>query len=178
MVGSRTVARFVLPAATRPAEALVRRARTAFERLHSVVVREQLASSPRERVVTTWRFVAPNRLAYVSSTGASAVVIGAKRWDRNGRGPWVASPQTPLRAPSPWWGPQVIDARSLGWKRVDGRRARLVSFFDPGVPAWFEIAVDPRTSLPLTLRMTTGAHFMRHRYSSFNAPLRIAPPPR
>jgi hypothetical protein len=30
--------------------------------------------------------------------------------------------------------------------------------------------------LPLKLRMTTTAHFMRHVYTRFNAPPRIKPP--
>ena len=88
----------------------------------------------------------------------------------------MASPQTPLQVPAPWWGPQPIDARAIGSTTIGRRRARVLSFFDPGLPAWFRVAVDPRTALPLALEMTTGAHFMRHRYSGFNRPLRIAPP--
>ena len=133
-------------------------------------------SSPRNHVTTTWRLAAPNRLAYVSSSGASAVVIGGRRWDRNGRGPWVASAQTPLQVPGAWWGPQPIDARAIGWTTVGGARARLVTFFDPSLPGWYEAAIAPRTARPLTLRMTTGAHFMRHRYTGFDRPLRIVPP--
>jgi copper transport protein len=168
--------RFTLPVSTQPATALVGRSRRAFLGLRSVVIDERLASSPRNAVRTIWRLAAPNRLTYRSSSGASAVVIGAKRWDRNGTGPWLASPQTPLRVPAPWWGPQPIDAREIGSTTVGGRSAHLVTFFDPGLPAWFEVAVDRRTSLPLTLRMTTGAHFMRHRYSGFDEPQRIRPP--
>jgi copper transport protein len=177
LIGGRRVALFALPARTVPATALVRRSRAAYTALRSVVIHERLASSPRERISTTWRMAAPNRLAYVSSSGASAVVIGARRWDRNGRGPWVVSQQTPLQVPSPWWGPQPIDARAIGWTTVDGRRARVVTFFDPSLPAWFEAAIEPRSALPLTLRMTTGAHFMQHRYTDFNRPLRIVAPP-
>jgi hypothetical protein len=45
------------------------------------------------------------------------------------------------------------------------------------LPAWFEAAIEPRSALPLALRMTTGAHFMQHRYTDFNRPLRIVAPP-
>lgn len=176
LVGGRRVASFRLPATTRPAGALVRRARAAFVRLRSVVIDERLASSPRDSIRTIWRLAAPDRLAYDSSSGASAVVIGAKRWDRNGKGPWVASPQTPLRTPSPWWGPQPLDARVIGSTTVGGRPALVTTFFDPGLPAWFEVAIARRSGLPLTLAMTTGAHFMHHRYSGFDAPIRIRPP--
>jgi copper transport protein len=176
LVGGRRVALFDLPASTVPARALVLRARAAYLALRSVVIHERLASSPRNHVTTTWREAAPNRLAYVSSSGASAVVVGGKRWDRNGHGPWVASAQTPLQVPGAWWGPQPIDARAIGWTTVGGTRARLVTFFDPSLPAWYETAIAPRTGRPLTLRMTTGAHFMQHRYTGFDRPLRIVPP--
>jgi hypothetical protein len=176
VIGTRTAATFSLPSSTQPAAALARRARSAFAGLHSVVVDERLASSPREHVQTLWRFVAPNRVAYVSSSGASAIVVGGRRWDRDRKGPWVPSQQTPLTAPAPWWGPQVVDARVIGRRSVGGRRARVISFYDPSIPAWFEVAVDSRSALPLTLRMTTGAHFMQHRYRNFNRPLKIVPP--
>jgi hypothetical protein len=69
-----------------------------------------------------------------------------------------------------------VDARALGWTRVGGRRARLVSFFDPRLPGWYELAMDPRTHRPLELKMTAAAHFMHHRYTDFNRPMRIVPP--
>ena len=69
-----------------------------------------------------------------------------------------------------------MDARALGWTRVGGRRARLVSFFDPRLPGWYELAMDPRTHRPLELKMTAAAHFMHHRYTDFNRPIQIEPP--
>jgi hypothetical protein len=88
----------------------------------------------------------------------------------------VRSAQTPLELPGAQWGPRSLNARALGWTRVGGGRARLVSFFDPRLPAWFELAVDPRTHRPLELDMTAAAHFMHHRYTNFNQRMRIAPP--
>jgi copper transport protein len=167
---------FRLPQEAAPASRLVARARRAFENLRSVVIDEHLASSPTQRVFTVWRLEAPNRLAYATSGGARAVVVGARRWDRIGNGPWQRSTQTPLRQPAPWWSPRWRDAKAVGWIRADGRRARVVTFYDPALPAWFEVALDPRTAVPLTLRMTAAAHFMRHRYRNFNAPLGIEPP--
>jgi len=60
------------------------------------------------------------------------------------------------------------NARRLGANRA--------SFYDPKLPAWFELTIDPKTGRLLALRMTAMAHFMRHRYSGFNAPLTIVPP--
>jgi copper transport protein len=172
---SRTVA-FKRPANPRSASILVGRARRAFTSLRSVVIHERLASSPRARVSSTWRIAAPNRLAYVTSEGSQGIVIGARRWDRSRNTPWQPSPQTPLRLPGAWWGARWLDAKAIGWTSADGRRARVVSFYDPKLPAWFEVALDPRSALPLELRMTAAAHFMHHRYTDFNRPLRIVPP--
>jgi len=52
----------------------------------------------------------------------------------------------------------------------------MISFYDPKLPAWFELSLDPKTSRLLALRMTAQAHFMRHRYSGFDRPLEIVPP--
>jgi copper transport protein len=167
---------FAIPRRTQPAARLVAAARRAYAGLRSLVIRERLASSPRDKLTTTWRIVAPDRLTYVTSGGSRAIVIGARRWDAEGNGPFVRSAQTPLELPGAQWGPKWLDARALGWTRVRGGRARLVSFFDPRLPGWFELAVDPRTHRPLELDMTAAAHFMHHRYTHFDERMRIAPP--
>jgi len=175
LVGSGPVA-FAIPPRTEPASKLVAGARRAYAGLRSLVIHERLASSPRDKLTTTWRIVAPDRLTYVTSAGSRAIVIGARRWDADGKGPLVRSAQTPLELPGAQWGPRWLNARALGWTRVGDRRARLVSFFDPRLPAWFELAVDPRTHRPLELNMTAAAHFMHHRYTNFNQRMRIAAP--
>ena len=167
---------FSIPAQTRPASDLVADARRAYAELHSLVIHERLASSPRNRITTTWRIVAPDRLTYMTSDGSRAVVVGPWRWDAQGKQPFVRSAQTPLELPGSQWGPRWLNARSLGWTRVGGRRGRVVSFFDPQLPGWFQFAMDPRTHVPLELKMTAAAHFMQHRYTNFNRPIRIVPP--
>ena len=175
LLGSGAV-RFSIPERTEPASGLVAEARRAYAGLRSLVIHERLASSPRNKLTTTWRIVAPDRLTYDTSAGARAVVIGGKRWDGEGNGPLVPSAQSPLQLPGAQWGPRWRNARTLGWRRVSGRQARVVSFFDPRLPGWFELAVDPHTHRPLELEMTTYAHFMHHRYTNFNQPMRIVPP--
>jgi copper transport protein len=167
---------FTLPLRAKPAPQLVARARQAYGSLRSLVIHERLASSPRDYLTTRWQIVAPNRLTYRTSEGGRAVVIGDKRWDAQGKEPFVRSAQTPLQLPGSQWGPRWLNAKSLGWVQVGGERARLVSFYDPSLPAWFEIAVDPRTDRPLRLQMIAAAHFMHHRYTDFNRPVRIVPP--
>jgi copper transport protein len=175
VLGSGAVA-FVIPGRTQPASPLVAEARRAFAGLRSLVIHERLASSRRDKLTTTFRIVAPDRLTYVTSAGARAVVIGGRRWDAQGKGPLVRSAQTPLQLPGAEWGPRWLNARALGWANVGGRRTRLVSFFDPRLPGWFELAVDPSTHRPLELKMTTAAHFMHHRYTNFNQPMKIVAP--
>jgi len=174
--GSAQPVVFAIPTRTEPAAELVRKARRAYASLHSLVIHERLASSPRDRITTTWRIVAPDRLTYRTSAGSRAVVIGGERWDANGKGPLVRSAQTPLQLPGAQWGPRWLNARALGWTSVGGRRARVVTFFDPQLPGWFEVALDPGTNRPLELKMTAAAHFMHHRYTDFNRPLQIVAP--
>src|SRR3954470_9060772 len=73
-------------------------------------------------------------------------------------------------------GPALAECEGDRWTQLGGKRARLGTFFDPSLPAWFELALDPRTARPLELRMTAAAHFMQHRYTDFNRPVRIVPP--
>jgi copper transport protein len=169
---------FVLPRRVQPAAQLVHAARTAYRSAKSLVIHERLASSPQNRVVSTWQIVAPSRLTYVTSGGARAVVIGPRRWDKFGKGRWQESAQTPLSLPGAQWSPRVRDAKAIGWRTVDGRRLRVATFFDPRLPAWFELAVDPQTKRPLRLEMIAAAHFMHHRYTDFDVPIRIVPPVR
>ena len=171
---------FVLPARwpAPPAAATVARASRVFRALNSLVIDERLASSARDVVVTTYRIRAPNRLGYKIVGGPEAVIVGGTRWDRDQpRGRWQRSETEPLTEPEPFWGSDPVrNARALGAGRVAGRPVSIVSFFDPHLPAWFELWVDRQTSRLLALRMTAQAHFMRHRYSAFDAPVRIEPP--
>jgi len=171
-------ASFQIPRAAAPAAAIVRRAGDVFRRLHTLVYVESLRSKPSGGIVTTWKFVAPNRMAYGIRGGAAAVVIGEKRWDRiKPGGSWTRSSQIPaLTVPQPSWGRGTMDARLLARSTVDGRPAWVVSFADPTIPAWFTAWIDRATYRTLRLRMTAAGHFMSHHYLAFNRPLRIAPP--
>lgn len=160
------------PVESGPAAAgLVIRAGRVFDSLRSLVYEESLASSPRNRIVTRFEVVAPDRLAYRIKGGQQAVVIGAHRWDRSPGRRWVPSAQSSLNLPSAPWS-IIRDARLIG------RTPRLwrVAFLDSTIPAWFEITLDRRTLRTLDLHMTAAAHFMHDRYLRFNEPLRITPP--
>ncbi len=165
---------FKTPAAPRSATALLARATRAFRRLETVSYVERLASSPRNRVVADFTLERPNRLEYRIRGGASGIIIGPRRWDREAGGSWVLSPQEPTAQPEPIWAGPVTNAYVL----ETTPSTYVVSFLKPVGPAWFTLRLDRRTSLPRDLRMTAAAHFMTHRYTRFNAPVRIKAPSR
>jgi copper transport protein len=163
---------FAIPAKARPAAGLVARATRTFRALRSVDYVERLASSPRDKVVADFTLERPNRLEYRIRGGASGIVIGNRRWDRTGRKPWVPSPQDPTPQPEPIWAGHFTNAFLL----EQTPSSYVVAFMKPLGPTWFTVRLDRRTLLPSDLRMTTAAHFMTHRYTSFNAPRKIKVP--
>jgi putative copper export protein len=166
------VLRFAIPADPKPAPALVARATRRFRALRSVDYVERLASSPRNKVVSDFTLERPNKLEYRIRGGASGIVIGARRWDRAAKGRWFESAQTPTPQPEPIWAGHFTNAFLLDTTPS----AYVVAFMKPLGPTWFTLRLDRKTLLPRNLRMTTAAHFMRHRYLRFNAPPRIEPP--
>jgi hypothetical protein len=169
---------FRIPARARPATAIVKRATRVFRNLRSLVYVESLRSTPTVGLLTTWRMQAPDRVAYRIKGGASAVVVGNRRWDRpNNHAAWSRSPQVPkLTVPQPTWGNLTVNAHVLGTARVGGHPVWVVSFVNPSVPAWFTAWIDQKSYRTLRLRMTAASHFMFHRYVEFNKPLRVSPP--
>lgn len=164
--------RFRVPAHARPAAGLVARATRAFRALRSVDYVERLASSLRNRVVANFTLERPDRLEYRIRGGASGIIIGARRWDRSGKGRWVPSPQEPTPQPEPIWAGHFTNAFLLD----ETASTYTVAFMKPLGPVWFTVRFDRKTLLPRDLRMTAAAHFMTHRYTSFNMPARIKAP--
>jgi hypothetical protein len=162
---------FPIPRSAPDGTGLMRRATNAFRALRSVTYVERLASSTRDHIVTTFTLEAPNRVEYQIHGGTAAIVIGTNRWDRTGT-TWVKSASTLLPQPSPVWGAPITDAHVLA------RTAStvVISFFNPGVPAWFEARFDAHTMLPRRLDMIAASHFMHHVYTAYNRPRRIFPP--
>src|SRR5919198_5605134 len=113
--------------------------------------------------------VASDRFAFSFTDGTAGIVIGRRRWDRVERGPWRRGVQLPpLSVPALLWSTARRDARLIAPNRL--------AFFDPRIRAWFDLQLDPRTKLPLRVRMIAAAHFMTERYSQFDHPARVVPP--
>ena len=81
-----------------------------------------------------------------------------------------------LTMPTLQWGPHVTNAHLLGSAVLDRRPVWLISFYDPDSGGFFQIWVDKKTLHTLQLTLIAAAHFMHHRYSDFNAPLKIRAP--
>jgi copper transport protein len=172
-----TALRFEVPRVLRPASTELRRLRSDYESLSSLVIRERLSSRPGNLQVTVFRERAPDRMAYriVSASnpalvGTEGIVIGSRRWDRLPGGQWSPSTQTPLRVPRAYW---TAKARNAFFAATDE-----IAFYDPTFPAWFRLRFDPRTGHVLTLHMVGSAHFMFHAYSDFGRPVSVSPPSR
>lgn len=171
--------RFPLPVAWPPrsAAALMTKVDRVYSRLKTLVTHERLASDPIHVVNTVYRAIAPSTLAIESSNDTRAVVIGAKRWDKQPGAGWRESVQSPpVNALAPFWAGIIQDPTLLGSTTVGGRHVWFVSFAAPQIPAFFQLDVDKATSRTLDLRMTASAHFMHHRYGPFDSPLTITPP--
>jgi hypothetical protein len=177
--GSRTTRwRVVLPERWPPPDArtLIARASRLWRSLTSLSFDERLASDSHAPEQSRWSVQAPDRVAYQVKHGWAGIIIGDRRWDRPpGGSHWVASHQTPVTQPVPSW-VSAVDAHVLGVRAIHGRATWVISFFDPGTPGWFEIALDQKTLHALEVHMITTRHFMSDVYSAFNATKAIRSP--
>ena len=151
------------------------RAERVWRSLRSLSYDETLRSDERHVLTSSWQMQAPDRLAYQIPNGASAVVLGKRRWDKVPGEQWEAAPQLPLRQPRPPW-VSTANARVVGTTIARGRPALVVTFFDPRAPAWFTAILDRETFRTYDLRMVATAHFMHDRYHSFDETPVIRPP--
>ena len=148
--------------------ALLREVTRAFRTSRTVVFDEPLSSSATGGIDTRFTLVAPNRLSYHTKGGGPAIVIGGRRWDQSAAGkPWLASPQTPLDVPQPYW-TTVSNVHEVS--------PGLLTFLDRSVPAWFRMRVA--NGCRRVSHMTAAAHFMTERYVGFDDPVDVSPPSR
>jgi hypothetical protein len=161
------VVTFDLPARAPDARALLERVARTYRGSRTIVFDERLASSPSNGSVSRFEVAAPHRLAYRSTKGFAAIVIGARRWDRAQPGaPWVSSSQTPLDVTQPLWSNST---------NVHLVAPGVITFVDRRIPAWFRVTLAGNR--PSRIDMTAAAHFMVERYVGFDVPVTISPPP-
>ncbi|HEV8461806.1 MAG TPA: copper resistance protein CopC [Gaiellaceae bacterium] len=157
---------FTIPASAPDAGTTLAALTKNFRNARTIVFRESLASSPANRQLTRFTVVAPHRLAYAIVNGPAAVVIGAKRWDKDSaKAQWILSQQTPLDVTQPYW---------RATTNVHTVAPGVITFFDPRLPAWFRVHYAGR--YPTMTRMSAAAHFMVDRYAGFDVPAGVSPP--
>jgi hypothetical protein len=176
-VGAQTLT-FPLPSfPLHDATSLLRRISARYLQTHAFVFRERLASGPGQVVTSDWRLQAPASLSFRASDGSAGVIIGGRRWDKQGNGRWVASPQSPhVPQPALPWPASPANVVELPSIRVAGRKLVRVSFLDPSTPAWFTVTAEARTNAVRRIDMVAPAHFMRDVYVTPRRPLEIRPP--
>ncbi len=157
---------FNLPADAPDASAQVAALARTYRASKTIVFDETLGSTPANRETTRFTVAAPSTLKYVTIGGPQAVVIGARRWDRDTpRGRWVESQQTPLTVTQPYWhNPTNPHEIAPG----------VFTFLDRTIPAWFRVTVS--NGRPSVQHMTAAAHFMVDRYVGFDVPVSVSPP--
>lgn len=172
-------ARFeVPPLPAPPGRDVLERATARMQGLDALRVMETL-SPPRPPIRNVYGYRAPDRMHLRSSTGFEVIAVGTAQYRRSGGEPWDVSRDAPrLDVPLlAWEGFEPVTVREVGRDRVEGTGTRVVSLFtgDRENPIWFRLWVDP-DGLVRLLEMRAEAHFMDHRFSDFDGPVRIEPP--
>jgi copper transport protein len=166
-VGGRTTT-FAIPARAPTAAARMQAVTKRYRGARTIVFDETLSATGSGGQQTRFTAVAPHRLEYQIRGGPSAIVIGARRWDRDAAGkPYVESPQSPLDVTQPLW---------QSASNVHEVAPGVLTFLDRSLPAWFRLTLAG--PLPRSLRMTAAAHFMTERYVGFDVPAVVSPPSR
>jgi hypothetical protein len=166
---------FDLPSRALPSgTALFRKAMRTMSGIRTLRYVEELTSGVGRGQTATFEVRAPDRMRFRSAGGFRSIIIARTRWDfHDGR--WERSPFPGLRVPNYMWD-GARNARVLGRTTQQGRPVHVLSVYDRRpVPAWFRLLVDAHGRV-LDAEMLAPSHFMRQRFSAFNAPISIEPP--
>jgi copper transport protein len=163
------------PARDGTARRLLKEAQVAMRSLRSARLDEHLSSGLGAEVNTGYRFSAPDRMAYRSSSGSTLIAIGKTSWLSTSGGPFERSPfgagAFRFKETFRW----TVYGRSVRWLGASRGSVRL-ALFDPGTPVWYRLTIDRRTKRVVREQMVTGGHFMDRRYFAFNRRVGIEPP--
>jgi hypothetical protein len=147
------------------------RARRTMGALRSYRFTEQLTSGGPV-VFTRLNVQAPDRLSLRTNGGFRSVIIGRKRWDyQDGRWQGAPFPGLAVREVLMWY--DAKNPRIL--RRLPNGDVELAAYGLKPVPAWFRLTVEPSGRV-VEAQMTAPAHFMLHRYGSFDQAPAIEPP--
>ncbi|MEA2593964.1 MAG: copper transport protein [Thermomicrobiales bacterium] len=123
-----------------------------------------------------------------AETGSAAprefeqIIIGTRRWQRQGGGDWLEGSAPPVLTPAAW-GENYNGATGFHLGRIEdvgGEPAQIVTFLVPGTPrlapAYYAWWVGTESGRVLRETMVSRAHYMIYDYGDIDQPLPIAPP--
>jgi copper transport protein len=164
------------PNRSKQAARLLARAQERMRGLRTLRMRESLTSGIRGYTVrTAYRYQAPDRIAYRTSTGTRLVAIGKSGYESIEGEPFRRRPfgadgfqfENVFR-----W---TVYGRDVRWIKSDDDTAQI-ALYDEATPVWYRLTIDRSTHRVLRERMIAGGHFMSRRYLGFNQPVLIEPP--
>jgi copper transport protein len=158
---------------------LLERARSTLAAIRAWSTAEQITDGSGNVVFTVFDGVQPDRLRYRTSTDVEGIVIGSRRYQRQGGGTWV---QDMLPSPLVVRGPfgsyiEQIGAAILGRKDACGSETCQVVLWETVQPqASFAGWIGLETLRIHRLLMVAPAHFMTAESRVVNRPVKINPP--
>lgn len=180
-----TVIRFPMMVGSPPRERdqtairLLERAGTTLTAIRTWSTTEQITDGVGNVVVTAFEGAQPDRLRYRTSTDVEGIIVGSRRYQRQGGGAWA---QEMLPAPLVVSGPFVsyigqIGAAVLGRKEQCGSETCRVVLWETGEPpVSFAGWIGLNTLRMHRVLMVAPAHFMTAELRGVNQPTNIRPP--
>jgi copper transport protein len=164
------------PPATEPlAEQAFTAAVARLEQLRSVRQRDALADGTGGVVLSTARYVAPDRFQLATAEGDSSVAVGPTQAFRRLDEPWrTVRRSAPFRYPTYKDTYDGATAQRLGHETVlDGHPVRTLSFYVPRDRAWYCWWLDQSDGLLRREVMVATSHYMTTVYDAFDEPVQI-----
>ncbi len=162
------------------ARTLLEQAVRSMRALAGVRVYETLTSGalePMEKI--HYRFSAPDRMAYVMSTGGRVVAIGATLWSLTPGQSWQRGSYNGSGSftTASWydWLRYDQSAQLLDEREVNGRLIADVALMSPTLPVWFQLRIDVASGRVSEVGMVAGGHFMSDSYSQYGVSQSIQP---
>jgi len=133
--------------------------------------------------VFSFDYQAPDRTHYSfigpKGVGHETLLIGTRRFDRDGQTPWSESDLgIPVAAPSFAYSAAAHRVRQIGRESVGGRDTLVLALVDGAPPyeRYYRLWVDTASFQVERYTMMASGHYMGGSYRDFNGPIQIAPP--
>lgn len=169
---------FALQLPSGGATTLLAGADAAMNRLTSLRERQSIGAGDVS-VTTDYEWSAPDKLRLRADVGSETIVVGTRRFDRTGNGPWIESVWPDAggyRWPSFTQAKTAAEVTLLGREEIDGVSCWVVAFLDTTSDARTTVWIGVDDNLIRQQRMFAVGHYMNSRFTDFNSPIAIAAP--